>query len=65
MLNPGIDALKTKLDSISSRLQQCKDPYERKSLLLEMRKLMAELDRAVLASAESYSARPPQPLKQP
>jgi len=65
MPNAGIEALKAKLDSVSSRLQQCKDPYLRKTLLAEMRKLMAELDTAVLASAESYSACPPDPSKNP
>jgi hypothetical protein len=63
MPNVGIEALKAKLDSVSGRLQQCKDPYFRKPLLAEMRILMAELDRAVLESAKSYSARPIQNSK--
>jgi len=63
MPNAGIEALKVRLDSISSQLEQCKDPYLRKSLLYEMRVLMAELDRAVLESAKSYSARPQMPPK--
>jgi len=59
MPNAGIDALKAKLDSVSSQLQHCHDPQLRKTLLAEMRILMAELDRAVLESAESYTAYPP------
>jgi len=65
MPNEGIEALKVKLDSVSTRLQQCKDPYVRKTLLAEMRMLMAELDRAVVQSAESYSARGPKPPQNP
>jgi hypothetical protein len=65
MPNEAIEALKEKLDSVSSRLHECKDPYLRKSLLAEMRILMAELDRVVLNSTKSYSARPIEPPRKP
>jgi hypothetical protein len=58
MTEPAIDAVQRKLDETLSRLKATKDPDLRRSLLLEMRLLMAELDGLVLESARSYTARP-------
>jgi hypothetical protein len=57
-MSESIDAVQKKLDDVLSRLKASKDPHLRRTLLLEMRLLMAELDRIVLESTRSYTARP-------
>ena len=58
MTEPAIQAVQQKLDDVLAKLKATKDPYLRRTLLIEMRTLMMELDGLVLESARSYSARP-------
>jgi hypothetical protein len=58
MTEQAIQALELKLDSVLAQLKATKDPALRRTLLTEMRGLIAELDRLVLESASSYSAKP-------
>lgn len=48
MSAPTIHALEEQLDSVVARLKATKDSDLRRSLLAEMRVLMADLDRLVL-----------------
>jgi len=47
MTNPRITAMEQKLEETLAKLKVCKDPSTRRSLLAEMRVLLAELDRLV------------------
>lgn len=51
--DPAIAAVEHKLSDTLTRLKGSKDPHFRKELLAEMRILIAELDRLVLASIDS------------
>jgi hypothetical protein len=57
MTESAIHALQEKLDNLFAQLKATKDPALRRTLLTQMRGQMAELDRLVLESARSYSAR--------
>ena len=57
MTEPGITAVEKRLDETLAKLKKFTDPDIRRNLLAEMRTLIAELDRLVLASTRSYSAR--------
>lgn len=57
-MEPAIKAIKAKLDKVVGQLKATADPDLRRTLLAEMRHLMAELDRLVTHSAASYSAAP-------
>ena len=61
MTDPAIQSLEQKLDDVSAQLKECKDPYLRRTLLSQMRVLMAELDRIVLDSSRLYAAKPDPP----
>jgi len=61
MTDPAIQALEQKLDDVSARLKECRDPYVRRTLLAEMRQLMADLDRIVLDSSRLQAAKPEPP----
>lgn len=63
MTDPAIKSLEQKLDSVSARLKECKDPYLRRTLLTEMRVLMAELDRVVSDPSRLHAAKPEPPKK--
>jgi hypothetical protein len=52
MTGPAIKQLEEKLESILAQLKTVKDPYLRRSLLADMRKLMAELDRLVYPATD-------------
>ena len=58
MTDPAIQALQQKLDEVSAQLKDFKDPYVRRPLLAEMRRLMADLDRIVLDSTRLHAAKP-------
>jgi hypothetical protein len=47
MTEPAIHALEQKLENILVQLRSSTDPQARRTLLTEMRILMAELDRVV------------------
>ncbi len=64
MTEPAIQAVQQKLDAVVAKLRATKDPHLRRTLLTEMRKMMIELDRLVLESARSYSAKPTPPATQ-
>jgi hypothetical protein len=47
MIEPAIHALEQKLENVLLQLRSSTDPQARRTLLSEMRILMAELDRVV------------------
>jgi hypothetical protein len=51
MTEPAIHALEQKLENILVQLRSSTDPQARRTLLTEMRILMAELDRVVFDAA--------------
>jgi|tagenome__1003787_1003787.scaffolds.fasta_scaffold20986322_4 hypothetical protein len=59
--DPVVYALQGKLDAVLVKLKQTKDPFTGRSLLAEMRSLMAELDRHVLDPHRLNAARPEPP----
>jgi hypothetical protein len=64
MTDPSIQALEQKLDEVSTEIKECRDPYIRRTLLIKMRRLMAELDRYVSDPSRLHAAKP-DPPKQP
>jgi hypothetical protein len=58
MTESAIQVLQQKLDNVLAQLKATNDPYMRRTLMTEMRALMADLDQLVLRSTQSYSARP-------
>jgi hypothetical protein len=58
MTEPEIATLEKKLDDVLARLKETRDPQLRRSLLAEMRGLMAELDRFVLDPTRFHHNKP-------
>lgn len=61
MTNPDIHSLEQKLDAINARIRECKDPELQRALLIQMRQLMAELDRVVADPTRLNAAKPDLP----
>lgn len=61
MSDPAIYALHGKLDAILTDLSRAKDSATRRSLLTEIRVLMAELDHLVLDTTRLHAAKPGPP----
>ena len=61
MTEPKIEALGEKLDNVLGRLKASRDPIARRTLLAEMRVLMAQLDRVVLDPNRLHKAKPDPP----
>jgi hypothetical protein len=60
MTNPTVAEIEQALQKTLTKLKASVDPDIRRTLLAEMSLLITELDRRVLKSIESYSARPPE-----
>jgi hypothetical protein len=58
MTDPAIAEVAQQLEETLTKLRATKDPDLRRTVLTEIRILMSQLDRLVIKSAESYSARP-------
>jgi len=57
MTAPAVQVLEQKLDAISAQIRECKDPQLRRTMLIQMRQMMAELDRVVFDSSRLQAAK--------
>jgi hypothetical protein len=57
MTAPAVQVLEQKLDAIPAQIRECKDPQLRRAMLIQMRQMMAELDRVVFDSSRLQAAK--------
>jgi hypothetical protein len=57
MTAPAVQVLEQKLDAISAQIRECKEPHLRRNMLIQMRQMMAELDRVVFDSSRLQAAK--------